>query len=82
MLKTSDITVCCIEAGAIQRFARKNVETLPESDRLNLVTDTWALAESGSLPASSYFDLLEKLGRDTSFAVWQSALGTDEMMGV
>jgi aminopeptidase N len=60
---------------------QKNVETLPESDRLNLVTDTWALAESGSLPASSYFDLLEKLGRDTSFAVWQSALGTDEMMG-
>jgi aminopeptidase N len=60
---------------------QKNIETLPESDRLNLVTDTWALAESGSLPASSYFDLLEKLGRDTSFAVWQSALGTDEMMG-
>jgi aminopeptidase N len=60
---------------------QKNVEALPEGDRLNLVTDTWALAESGRLPASSYFDLLEKLGRDTSFAVWQSAFGTDEMMG-
>ena len=59
----------------------KNVETLPEADRLNLVTDTWALAESGGLPASSYFDLLESLGGDTSFAIWQSALGTDDSMG-
>jgi aminopeptidase N len=60
---------------------QKNVEKLPESDRLNLLTDTWALVEIGSLPVSSYFDLLEQLRRDESFAVWQSVLGTNETMG-
>jgi aminopeptidase N len=60
---------------------QKNVEKLPEGDRLNLVTDTWALVESGNLPASSYFDLLEDLNRDNSFAVWQNALGTGETIG-
>ena len=39
---------------------QKNVEKLPESDRLNLITDTWALVESGNLPASTYFELLEE----------------------
>jgi aminopeptidase N len=60
---------------------QKNVEKLPESDRLSLVTDTWALVESGNLPASSYFELLEDLNRDNSFAVWQNALGTGETTG-
>jgi aminopeptidase N len=60
---------------------QKNVEKLPESDRLNLVTDTWALVESGNVPASLYFDLLESLRRDDSFAMWQSALGELEKIG-
>ena len=60
---------------------QKNVEQLPESDRVNLVTDTWALVESGGLPSSSYFDLLDSLGRDDSFAVWQNVLGTGETTG-
>jgi len=60
---------------------QRNVERLPESDRLNLLTDTWALVESSGLPASSYFDLLEELRGDDSYAVWQSALGTAERMG-
>jgi aminopeptidase N len=59
----------------------RTMEKLPESDRLNLVTDTWALVESGQLPASTYFELLEDLRGDDSFAVWQSALGTDENTG-
>ncbi len=59
----------------------KNAEKLPESDRLNLVTDTWALVEAGHEPASLYFDLLENLRRDDSFAVWQSALGERETIG-
>ncbi len=60
---------------------QKDIEKLPESDRLNLVTNTWALVESGHLPASSYFDLLERLHGDDSLAVWQSALGTEETTG-
>jgi aminopeptidase N len=60
---------------------QKNAEKLPESDRLNLVTDTWALVESGNLPASSLFDLLEDLRRDDSFALWQNVLATGETVG-
>jgi len=60
---------------------QKNVEKLPESDRVNLATDTWALVESGSLPPTAYLDLVEALHRDDSLAVWQSALGTGEMIG-
>jgi aminopeptidase N len=60
---------------------QKNVEKLPESDRLNLVTDTWALVESGNVPVSSYFDLLDNLRRDDSYAVWQSALGERKTTG-
>jgi aminopeptidase N len=60
---------------------QKNVEKLPEGDRLNLVTDTWSLVESGHVPVSSYFGLLDNLRRDDSFAVWQSALGEGETAG-
>ena len=59
----------------------KNVEKLPESDRLNLTADTWALVESGNVPASLYFDLLENLRSDDSFALWQSTLGELETSG-
>ncbi|MBV8377869.1 MAG: ERAP1-like C-terminal domain-containing protein, partial [Verrucomicrobia bacterium] len=57
---------------------RKKIETLPESDRINLSTDTWAMVESGNLPATAYLDLIEDLRRDDSFALWQCALGTGE----
>ena len=60
---------------------QNNVEKLPESDRLSLVTDTWAFVESGNVPVSLYFDLLENLRRDDSFAVWQSALGEQGTSG-
>ena len=66
---------------ALSSDLRKNVARLPESDRLNLVTDTWAFVEAGNVPAPFYFDLLENLRRDDSFAVWQSALGGPETLG-
>jgi aminopeptidase N len=60
---------------------QKDVEKLPEGDRLSLVTDTWAFVETGNLPATSYFDLLEHLRGDHSFAVWQNILGEGEIIG-
>jgi aminopeptidase N len=59
----------------------RNVARLPESDRINLLTDTWALVESGGMEASAYFELLENLIRDDSFAFWMAALGSDAAMG-
>src|SRR5262249_28725247 len=59
----------------------RNVGRLPESDRINLLTDTWALVESGSMEASAYFDLLENLIRDDGFAFWKAALEGDAAKG-
>jgi aminopeptidase N len=60
---------------------QKNVLRLPESDRINLVADTWALVESGNIQASGYFELLDNLVQDDSFALWKTALGSDNAMG-
>ena len=42
---------------------------LSESDRLNLLNDTWALVEAGRVPAASYLELATKLAGDNSYAV-------------
>jgi len=59
----------------------RNALKLPESDRVNLVTDTWATVESGNSPASTYFELLEGLSQDDSYAVWQSIIGFERTIG-
>jgi aminopeptidase N len=59
----------------------RNVLLLPESDRINLLTDTWAFVESGKIQASVYFELLDNLIHDDSFALWGTALGNDNAMG-
>jgi aminopeptidase N len=59
----------------------RNALDLPESDRVNLVTDTWATVESGDTPAFTYFELLEGLSRDDSYAVWQSIIGFERTIG-
>jgi aminopeptidase N len=57
------------------------VSKLPESDRVNLVTDAWATVESGDNTASTYFELLEGVGQDDSYAVWQSIIGFERTIG-
>jgi aminopeptidase N len=55
---------------------QKNINQFSEADRVNFTTDTWAMVESGH-EAAAYFNLLEKLRADDSYAVWESTLGTD-----
>ena len=59
----------------------KNLSQLPESDRINLLTDTWAFVESGNIQASAYFELLDDLIHDPSFPLWKTALGNYNGMG-
>ena len=66
---------------ALFRELERAVLKLPESDRVNLVTDTWATVESGDNPASTYFELLERLSQDDSYAVWQSIIGFERTVG-
>jgi len=60
---------------------QRNVAQLPESDRINLLTDTWALVQTGGVEASAYFELLENLISDDGFALWKAALGSNATMG-
>ena len=60
---------------------KRSVLQLRESDRVNLVADTWATVESGDSPASIFFELLGGLGQDDSYAVWQSVIGFERTIG-
>ncbi len=49
--------------------------TLPEADRLNLLTDAWALIEAGRMPISAWLDLVSQLApEEQSTAVWDDIL--------
>jgi aminopeptidase N len=60
---------------------QKSVLKLSQADRLNLITDTWALVESGNMQAANYLDLLSHLQEDNSLAIWESAIGTESPIG-
>jgi aminopeptidase N len=49
--------------------------SLPETERLNLLNDTWALTQGGHAPAADFFALLEKIApSERGFAVWDAIL--------
>lgn len=55
-----------------------NAEKLPEADRVNLLSDTWAMVQAGRLPSTNYLELVQAVRNDTSLAVWEQVLGTLE----
>jgi len=44
---------------------------LSPTDRLNLLSDSWALVEAGRAPISTYFDLIEKVKTSPELAIWE-----------
>jgi aminopeptidase N len=51
---------------------------LPAPDRVNLLSDTWALVEAGQSRSSTYLDLVEAVRSDTNLVVWEQVLDTLE----
>ena len=49
---------------------------LPEADKVNLVSDTWALVEADRGSISNYFKLVEALREDNSLALWEQITAT------
>ena len=49
---------------------------LLDTTRLKLLSDTWSLAQGGTIPLASYFKLLEKYTDEPRFAVWSSIMDT------
>jgi aminopeptidase N len=55
--------------AASWRLIEKELSTLSEADRVNLLSDAWALLEANRKPLAHYFDLLEKLADRNELAV-------------
>jgi len=49
---------------------------LPEPDKVNLLSDTWALVEADREPISDYFKLVEALRDDNSLPLWEQITAT------
>ncbi len=56
------------EPALFQRL-RQNLTALPAADQLNLLDDTWALADAGRVPTSDYLDLAQSLKGDKERAI-------------
>ncbi len=50
---------------------RREITTLPGTDQLNLLGDTWALNEAGRLSATAWLGLAEQLRASLSQPVWE-----------
>ena len=48
----------------------------PEADKVNLLSDTWALVEAERRPIADYFMLVETLRADDGLALWEQITGT------
>jgi hypothetical protein len=53
-----------------------SVAQLPEADKVNLVSDTWALVEADRGSISDYFKLIETLRDENSLALWEQITAT------
>jgi aminopeptidase N len=49
-------------------------DRLSEEERVDVVSDTWAMVISNRSPVSTYLGLLESLGGETSYSVWHNIL--------
>jgi aminopeptidase N len=59
-------------APALAAALAAKLPILPEEDRVNLVSDAWALVEAGRGEVANYLDLVARLNRgETSLAVWE-----------
>jgi aminopeptidase N len=62
------------------RLVEKELSTLSEADRVNLLCDAWALVEANRKPLAHYFDLLEKLVERDELAVVNVAVDNFEFI--
>ena len=47
---------------------------LADTTRLKLLSDTWSLAQGGTIPLAGYFKLLDKYADEPRFAIWGSIM--------
>ena len=76
-LNFGDIGYYRVEYDAAAHAAlAKSFTLMSPEDRVNLLTDGWALVEAGRASPTSYFELVEEIDSGDSRAVWEQVIGT------
>jgi len=76
-----DIGYYRVEYGPKDRAALLNAfAQMPVEDRLNIVTDSWALVQAGRADPSSYLALLDALDIGDHRAVWDQVISSFAML--
>jgi aminopeptidase N len=60
----------------MQETLQKNLPAISEDDKLAILSDTSALAQSGRIPVGQALSLYSAVGPDTNLAVWEQVLGS------
>ncbi|MBI3248990.1 MAG: M1 family metallopeptidase [Deltaproteobacteria bacterium] len=64
----------------LDRLTAKLYDTLSAVERFNLVNDTWAAAQAGLAPMTTYLDLLRLFRDETDPNVWNIILGSGQYL--
>jgi aminopeptidase N len=72
-----DVGYYRVEYGPIDRAAlAKSLAAMAPEDRLNFLSDSWAMVVAGRAAPPSYLGLIEQIGGDDHRAVWDQVIGT------
>jgi aminopeptidase N len=63
-------------ATALQQQLKDQFSLFPLTDRLNLLSDSWALVKAGRSSTHDYLNLAEGVREQTDLALWNQVLGT------
>lgn len=64
----------------LTRLTDNLYENLSAVERFNLVNDTWATAQAGLVPMTTYLDLLQLFRDETDHNVWTAILGSSHYL--
>jgi puromycin-sensitive aminopeptidase len=59
----------------LAKALRANVEQLDDNERYVLISDTWAMVESGQVGAAEFLELASAYRDETEYAIWQAVIG-------
>jgi len=59
----------------LAKALRANVGELDDNERYVLISDTWAMVESGQVAASAFLELAAAYRDETEYAIWQAVVG-------
>jgi puromycin-sensitive aminopeptidase len=62
-------------AEPLAKSLRANIDQLDDNERYILISDTWAMVESGQARAADFLELASAYRDETEFSIWQAVIG-------